>query len=103
MHRDELRVIGWGQHTTSPYENRAQLSQQAAGETDNAVHGQATWDRRMDRERVMSGFASYSLRQRAFDLRPSTSTVIDDVIDPPVTSLFYPGPGTDTARTVGAS
>ncbi|HEY2908247.1 MAG TPA: TonB-dependent receptor [Vicinamibacterales bacterium] len=101
--RDELRVIGWGEHTASPYENRTELAQPTAGETDNAVHGQATWDRRMGGDRLMSGFASYSIRQRAFDLRPVSSVVIDDVIDPPISGLLYPGPGTDTAWTVGAT
>ncbi len=101
--RDELRVIGWGQHTTSPYENRTQVGQPTAGETDNAVHGQATWDRRISGDRLTSGFASYSIRQRTFNLRPVSSVVIDDVVDPPVSSLLYPGPGTDTAWTVGAT
>jgi len=99
---DELRVVGWAQHAVSPYANRVQFAQPTAAETDNAVHGQAAWDRKLA-GRVASAFASYSIRQRAFDLQPVTSIVIDSVVDPPVTSMLYPGPGTDTAWTVGAS
>ena len=57
----------------------------------------------MASDRVMSGVASYSIRQRTFDLRPVSSFVVDDVIDSPISSLFYPGPGTDTAWTIGAA
>jgi hypothetical protein len=99
---DEVRLIGWGQHTMSPYANRVEISFPLSAETDNAVHGQATWDRKVTGTRILSAFASYSVRQRAFDVLHVSSARIDSVTDPPVSALLYPGPGTDTAWTVGA-
>jgi hypothetical protein len=101
--RDEVRLIGWGQHTTSPYENRVQVRQPTSTETDNAVHSQATWERTLAGDRVGAAIGSYTIRQRTFDLHPVWSSVVDSVVDPPVTSLLYPGPGTDTHWTLGAS
>jgi hypothetical protein len=101
--QDELRVIGWAQHTLSPYENRVLVRQPAAAETDNAVHGQATWDRKLPQDRIASAFGSYSVKQRTSDLQPISSFVVDDVVDPPISGLLYPGAGTDTSWTVGAA
>lgn len=100
--RNEARVVAWVQQARSPSENRVALKQPDASETDQSAHGQLTWDRRVLDGRTLSAAGSVSIRQRSLDLAAPSSIYMDRVFEGPMTSLLYPGPGTDRAWSFGA-
>ena len=102
--KQEVRVIGWLQRATAPLENRLAFGQPSASERHLAAHGQLVWERRTvvdGLDRSWSAFAAYSVRQRALDLAPASSIVMNRVTDGPPDALLYPGAGTDTHWSAG--
>ena len=81
---DEVRVIGWAQHTITPFTNRVAFEQPTSGATDNAVHGQAVWEWKVRADQRVSASGSYSVRQRNLDLTPTASIFSDSIVNGPV-------------------
>ena len=99
--RNEARVVGWVQRTNTPLESRLAFAQPAATEQHQGLHAQLTVDHRTPTDRLWSAFAGYSVRERALDLAPNPSIVIDRLNDGPAQALLYPGPSTDTHWSAG--
>jgi len=102
--RQEVRVVGWLQRTTAPFENRFAFGQPSASERHLAAHGQLVWEHRTranDRDRTWSAFGGYTVRRRTLDLARASSIVINRIIDGPADALLYPGGGTDTHWSAG--
>lgn len=102
--RDEVRVVGWTQRSSSPFENRIAFGQPTSSEREAAVHAQLVWDRRTaaGEQDLWSGFASYSVSQRTLDVARSSAIVIERITDGPVEALLYPGPATERSWSIGA-
>jgi len=99
--RDEVRFTGWVQRTSTPFENRIAFGQPSSTEQGLGGHAQLTWERRTANDRTWSAFSGYNVRQRAFEVDPPSSIVINRNTDGPAEALLYPGPGTDTNWTLG--
>jgi len=100
--RDEMRIVGWAQRSTSPLENRNVLGQPSASEEDRALHGQVVWARRQAGHVGWSMFGAYTVRDQSRDPITKSSIAIERITDGPVEALLYPGAGTDTAWSAGA-
>jgi hypothetical protein len=98
--RDEVRVVGWVQRSTAPFENRLAFNRPTASERTAAAHGQLVWDRKTS-DRLWSAFAAYTVRERALDLARTSSIAIERVTDGPAEALIYPGPSTDRSWSAG--
>jgi hypothetical protein len=99
--RNEARVVGWLQRTSAPLESRLAFAQPAAVEERQGAHVQLTVEHRTPADRIWSAFAGYSVRERALNLAPGPSIVIDRLTDGPAQALLYPGASTDTHWSAG--
>ncbi len=86
--RDEIRALGWVQQAAT------------AARTDNAVHVQATWERRDPASLSWRLFGGYTARDRNAPV-PST-LVVDSLNTDPVSDLVNNGSDTTRRWTVGA-
>jgi hypothetical protein len=99
--RNEARVVGWVQRINEPLESRLAFAQPAAAEERVGAHAQLTFEHRTTADRLWSAFAGYSVRQRAVNLTPTPSIVIDRLNNGPGPALLYPGNSTDTHWSAG--
>ena len=99
---DEVRVIGWVQHTSDAIPHHAAFknttdSQQVAG-----LHLQAAWQHQIADSSGLRLFASYTLAHRSSDLVAPATIVVDRIPDGPIPSLLDPGIGNDRTWSLGA-
>jgi hypothetical protein len=99
--RNEARVIGWAQRSTTPLENRSVFGQPTARDEDRALHGQFVWERHDPGATGWSTFAAYSVRRQSPDAIRQSSVAVDRIVDGPIETLLYPGAGTETAWSAG--
>ena len=100
--RDEVRMIGWVQRSTSPFENRSVFGQPKASDEDRALHGQVVWERHPPGTLGWSLFGSYTVREQNPDPIKASSVAIERITDGPIEALLYPGAGTGTSWSAGA-
>lgn len=100
--RDEVRAIGWGEHTTSPYANRIAFAQPTTTESAAAVHGQLAWEHKTTTGAVWTVSGSAARRSQSNDLAPSTSLVAERLRDGPTAELFNPRDGSQLTWSAGA-
>jgi hypothetical protein len=99
--RDEVRVIGWVEHASSPYPNRLAFAQPTSGESSNAVHSQLAWEHKTKTQAVWTTYASVARRSESNDLRASSAIVAERLRDGPVQELFNPRDGSDLTWSAG--
>ncbi len=99
---DEVRLLGWLEHSGTPYANRVAFAQPAASETSDAVHGQIAWDHKSPGGATWTLFGSGARRGHSNDLAPSAGIVVDRLTDGPVPELLNPRDGSDTTWGLGA-
>lgn len=98
---DEIRLIGWGQHTSDAAPNHVVFNstgdQHVAG-----LHMQGAWQHQLGDADGLRVFGAYTLAHRSTDLIAPSVVVIDRLKDGPVPSLLDPGIGTDRTWALGA-
>jgi len=99
---DELRIVASGQRTSYSYPHRVAFEQPSATERDSSAALLATWERRQPRGSSWRGFAGWALRNRAPQLQPSTTFVMDRLRQGPVSELLWPGDGMEQLGLIGA-
>src|SRR5207249_1443598 len=63
-----VRVVGWGQRTSSPFANRLAFGQPLATEDASAGHAQVIWERRSGpADPAYAAFASVAVRPQSAD------------------------------------
>src|SRR4029077_12425743 len=73
----ELRVIGWPDHSSAPFDNRIALGQPGATASTTGAHVQAVLEHRASNALAWAAFGGYSIRKRSFGLAPTSAIVIE--------------------------
>jgi hypothetical protein len=98
---DEIRTIGWLQHTTSPFDLRLPFDQPAATVAGTSGHAQSTWQHGGPGELPLKFFASYTRRHRSPAYDPSTGAVFERLVDGPVPAVASVSTGSVSRWSVG--
>jgi hypothetical protein len=99
--RDEIRLVAVGQRTSYPYAHSTAFAQPSASERDVSVAGQLTWERRVSDGLSWRIFAGGAARQQIPQLLPSSTLVMDRLLQGPVGDLLSPGEGMQQLGTIG--
>jgi hypothetical protein len=94
--RDEISIIGWGDRTHAPFEDRLAFRQPHAEESGSAFHTQASWSRSQTSGVPWTGFVSFSRRARETDLAAPGDVIVERLDVGPIPELVQPVP---TSRT----
>lgn len=96
--RDELRVLGWVQR--AEYPSSEKLSTRSA--TDNGVHAQSTWERRVAEGLSWRVFGGLTRRARELGTSSSSPLVVDRLFEGPVPDYASWGGSTQSRVQGGA-
>jgi hypothetical protein len=98
--RNTLDIVGWVEQSETPDVNRIAFDAPLTTDVSDAVHVQATWERRLSRT-SWALFGDFSRRAQSNDLPTSGTFVVDRVIDGPVPDLVTPASGSVTTWSLG--
>jgi TonB-dependent receptor-like protein len=100
--RDRIRLIGWLQHNTYPFELGAPFNQPLSSSTDRSGHAQAVWEREGIHSPLWRASASYTARRRIHDVDARSGAMFERLVDGPVGQLSSFARGTVQQWTLAA-
>jgi len=99
---DQVRLIGWGQHSRDAAPHYQIFHQPNAGQGQTALHTQLSWQHPFGgTDAGVRTYGAFTIGHRSSDLVVPASVVMERLRDGPVPSLLDPGVGTDRTWSAG--
>ena len=98
--RNTLDIVGWVEQSETPDANRNVFDAPVATDTSDAIHVQATWERRSSKA-SWAWFGDFSRRAQSNDLPTGGTFVVDRVLDGPIPDLLTPASGSVSSWSLG--